>query len=101
VKIGNRVTIKNGAMLWKGVTIEDDVFIGPGVCFTNAKKPLSGRQASVLSETNVKKGAVIGANATILSDLEIGESAFVAAGAVVTKTIPNGGAVKGNPSKDI
>ena len=55
VKIGNRVTIKNGDMLWKGVTIENDVFIGTGVCFTNAKKPISGRQASVLSKTNEKR----------------------------------------------
>ena len=49
----------------------------------------------------MKKGPVIGANAKILSDLEIDEAAFVAPGAIVTKTIPNGGAVKGNPSRDM
>ena len=99
VIIGDRVTLKNGVQVWSGVTIGDDAFVGPGVCFTNAKHPRPGRQASELSETRVGSSSVIGANSTILPGIEIGENAFVAAGAVVTRSVPTGKRVAGNPAK--
>ena len=100
VVIGNRVTIKCGVQIWDGVTIEDDVFIGPGVAFTNDKFPRS-RQHKEPVETVVEKGASIGANATILCGITIGANAMIAAGAVVTKDVPAHAVVAGNPAKII
>lgn len=98
VKIGNRVHIEAHAFLPKGVTIEDDVFIGPHVCFTNDKHPPSHGN---WSNTLVAKGASVCANATILPDITIGERAVVGAGAVVTKNVRNGETVVGNPARPI
>jgi len=97
VAIGDRVTVKCGARIWDGVTIEDDVFIGPNVSFTNDKFPRSKNHKKP-AETLVKRNASIGANATILSGIQIGENAMVAAGAVVTKDVPPGTIVAGNPA---
>ena len=77
VLIGNRVTVKSGVYLWDGVTLEDDVFIGPCVAFTNDKKPRSKIYPEQFSRIVVKKGASIGANATILPGGVIGESAMI------------------------
>lgn len=100
VVIGNRVTVKCGVRIWDGVTIEDDVFIGPNVTFTNDKFPRS-RDYKEPAKTLVKRNASIGANAAILSGIEIGENAMVAAGAVVTKDVPANAVVAGNPAKVI
>ncbi|WP_305818585.1 N-acetyltransferase [Photobacterium leiognathi] len=85
VVIGNNVTIKSGVYLWDGLRIEDDVFIGPCVAFTNDKMPRSKQYPEAFLTTTVKKGASIGANATILPGITLGEYCMVGAGAVVTK----------------
>lgn len=99
VVVGDRVTVKCGVQLWDGVTLEDDVFVGPNVTFTNDQQPRSRNAAAELLPTLVKKGASIGANATILPGLTIGEGAMVGAGAVVTKDVPPGVTVVGNPAR--
>ena len=100
VVIEDRVTIKCGVQIWDGLRIEDDVFIGPNATFTNDFFPRS-RQSFELMRTCVKKGASIGANATILPGITIGENAMVGAGAVVTKDVPAGMLVAGNPARII
>jgi UDP-2-acetamido-3-amino-2,3-dideoxy-glucuronate N-acetyltransferase len=99
VVVGDRVTVKCGVQLWDGVTLEDDVFVGSNATFTNDMKPRSRNAAAQLMPTLVKKGATIGANATILPGLTIGEGAMVGAGAVVTKDVPPGCTVVGNPAR--
>ena len=100
VVIGNRVTIKCGVQIWDGLRIEDDVHIGPNVTFTNDLYPRS-KHEFVLLQTNVKKGATVGANATILPGITIGENAMVGAGSVVTKDVPPNVLVVGNPARII
>ena len=99
VIVGDRVTVKCGVQLWEGITIEDDVFIGPNATFTNDKFPRSKDYPETYEKTIVKKGASIGANSTILSGITIGKNAMVGAGAVVTKNVPNNAIVIGNPAK--
>ena len=99
VKVGNRVTIKCGVQLWDGITLEDDVFVGPNATFTNDLFPRSKVYPDQFLETIVKYGASIGANATILPGVTIGEGAMVGAGSVVTKDVPAGVVVAGNPAK--
>jgi acetyltransferase-like isoleucine patch superfamily enzyme len=101
VKIGNRVTIKCGVQLWDGITLEDDVFIGPNATFTNDPFPRSKQHPSSYSVTLICKGASIGANATILPGLTIHQNAMVGAGSVVTKDIPPNAIVRGNPAQII
>lgn len=101
VVVGDRVTVKCGVQLWDGVTLEDDVFVGPNVTFTNDPQPRSRNAAAKLLPTLVKKGASIGANATILPGLTIGEGAMVGAGSVVTKDVPPRTLVLGNPARVI
>jgi len=98
VVIGDRCKIEAFAFIPTGVTIEDEVFVGPHVCFTNDKVPRAVGDWSVVP-TVVKKGASIGANATILCGVTIGERAIVGAGAVVTKDVPAGTVVVGCPAK--
>ena len=99
VKVGNNVTIKCGVQLWDGIEIEDDVFIGPNVTFTNDKAPKSRNHDWTLLRTKVCKGAVIGAGSTILPGITIGEKAVVGAGSVVTKDSPAGELWFGNPAR--
>lgn len=87
VKIGNNVTIKCGVQLWDGITVEDNVFIGPNVTFCNDKYPKSKNKNFKLEPIIVKKGASIGANATILPGVTIGENALIGAGSIVTKDV--------------
>lgn len=101
VVVGDRVTIKCGVQLWDGVVLEDDVFVGPNVTFTNDRLPRSRNAAAQLLPTRVRKGASIGANATILPGLTIGEHAMVGAGAVVTKDVPPHTLVVGNPARAV
>lgn len=101
VVIGNNVAVKSGVYLWNGILIEDNVFIGPNATFTNDKYPESGNRSFQPLMTLIRKGASIGANATILPGVTIGEYAVIGAGAVVTKDVPNGAKVVGNPAKQI
>lgn len=98
VKIGNNVTIKSGVQVWDGITIEDDVFIGANVTFTNDKYPKSKNTDWQLLTTVVKRGASIGAGSTILPGLTIGANAIVGAGSVVIKDIPEGELWVGSPA---
>lgn len=100
VRIGNNVKIQNNVSVYEGVTLEDNVFCGPSVVFTNVINPRSHiPRKHEYRETFVKKGATIGANATILCGHRIGKYAFIGAGAVVTKDVPNYALVTGNPAK--
>ena len=98
VSIGNRVTVKCGVSIWEGISIDDDVFIGPSVAFTNDKFPRSKQYPVAYAKTHVCKGASIGANATILP-VTIGAYAMIGAGAVVTKNVPPYAIVVGNPAR--
>lgn len=97
VVIGNNVHIQSHSFLPDGVMIEDDVFIGPRVTFTNDKYPPSTQQNWL--PTIVERGASIGAGAVILPGITIGAGARIGAGSIVTKDVPSGVVVCGNPAK--
>lgn len=99
VVIGDRVTVKSGVQVWNGLRIANDVFIGPNVTFSNDKYPRSGNRNFECLATIVEEGAAIGAGATILPGIRIGANATVGAGAVVTKDVPAGVTVVGNPAR--
>ena len=101
VVIGDRVTVKSGVQLWDGLRVGDDVFIGPNVTFTNDKYPASGNTSFKLLSTSIEAGASIGGGATLLPGVLIGAGATVGAGAVVTKNVPPGATVVGNPARAI
>ena len=100
-RVGDRVTVKCGVQLWSGVTLEDDVFVGPNATFTNDPFPRSRAYPESFSRTVVRRGASIGANATLLPGITIGERAMVGAGGVVTRDVPAGAIVVGNPARVI
>jgi acetyltransferase-like isoleucine patch superfamily enzyme len=105
--VGRNCKISSHTFICEGVTIEDDVFIGHGVIFVNDSYPRAtapdGRLQTeadwAVEPTLVRKGASIGSGATILAKVTIGESAIVGAGSVVTKDVPPGAIVAGNPAK--
>lgn len=99
VLIGDRVTVKSGVQLWDGLHIEDDVFIGPNVTFTNDRYPRSRQRPPSFEPTVIRKRASIGANATVLCGVIIGEGAMVGAGSVVTRDVPAGELWVGNPAR--
>jgi UDP-2-acetamido-3-amino-2,3-dideoxy-glucuronate N-acetyltransferase len=102
VRIGNRVKIQNNVSVYEGVELEDEVFCGPSMVFTNVFTPRSGTPRNTSADylrTLVKRGASIGANATIVCGNTIGEYAFVGAGSVVTKDVPAYAIVYGNPAR--
>lgn len=107
VTIGPNVKIEPFAFIPTGVTIEDGAFIGPHVCFTNDRHPASVNADGELKDgadwvvvpTIVKQHAAIGANATIVCGVTIGEGALVGAGSVVTRDVPPGAVVRGNPAR--
>jgi UDP-2-acetamido-3-amino-2,3-dideoxy-glucuronate N-acetyltransferase len=99
VVVGDRVTVKSGVQLWDGLRVGDDVFIGPNATFTNDPFPRSKVYAHKIAVTRVEQGASIGANATILPGLTIGAHAMVGAGSVVTRDVPAGAIVLGNPAR--
>lgn len=99
VIIGDRVTVKSGVQLWDGLRIENDVFIGPNATFTNDPFPRSKQYPKKFDVTTVKTGASIGGGATILPGITIGRFAMVGAGSVVTKSVPDGAVVVGNPAR--
>mgnify|MGYP001397955236 CR=1 FL=1 len=104
VLIGNSVKIQNNVSVYEGVELEDFVFCGPSMVFTNVKLPRSEfpqRGSKHYQKTLIKKSASIGANATIVCGVTIGEYALIGSGAVVTKDIPAYSLVVGNPGRVI
>ena len=100
VTIGNGVKIQNNVSVFNGVIVEDDVFLGPSMVFTNVINPRSFiERKNMFRKTLVRKGATIGANATIICGVEIGAYAMIGAGAVVTKNVPAYALMKGNPAR--
>ena len=107
VRIGSRVKIQNHVSLFEGVIVEDGVFIGPHVCFTNDLFPraitpdgrLKGAEDWELTPTLVKYGASIGAGSVVVCGVTIGEFALVGAGSVVTRDVPPHALVFGNPAR--
>jgi UDP-2-acetamido-3-amino-2,3-dideoxy-glucuronate N-acetyltransferase len=102
VTIGGQCKIQNNVSVFKGVTLEDGVFCGPSMVFTNIYNPRAEiRKMDQVRATLVKKGATIGANATIICGSTLGRYCFIGAGAVVNKSVPDHGLVVGNPAKQI
>lgn len=100
VQIGDRVKIQNNVAVYTGVTIEDDVFLGPSSVLTNVSNPRSQVvRRSLYERTLIRRGATVGANATIVCGITLGRYAFIAAGSVVTKDIPDYGLVLGVPGR--
>jgi len=102
VKIGNGCKIQNNVSVYKGVTLEDGVFCGPSMVFTNIYNPRAEiRKMDQVRSTLVRKGATLGANSTIVCGTTIGRYAFVGAGAVVNKNVVDHALVVGNPARQI
>ena len=106
-KIGRNCKISSHTFICEGVSIEDDVFVGHGVVFINDTYPRATNSAGELQSeqdwkvetTLIKKGASIGSGATVLSRVTVGEKAIVGAGSVVTRDVPPGAVVAGNPAR--
>lgn len=102
VTIGNGCKIQNNVSVYKGVTLEDGVFCGPSMVFTNIFNPRAEiRKMDQVRPTRVKKGATIGANSTIICGVTLGRYCFIGAGAVVNKNVSDHALVVGNPAKQI
>jgi acetyltransferase-like isoleucine patch superfamily enzyme len=107
VKIGHRCKISSHTFICEGVTLEDDIFIGHNVTFTNDRYPRATNGAGRLQtdadwaciRTLIKRGASIGSGTTLLCGVTIGENAMIGAGSVVTKDVPPGAVVAGNPAR--
>jgi len=99
VRMGNRVTVKCGVFLWDGLTIEDDVFIGPSAIFTNDSRPRSKKYLKRYPLTVLREGCTIGAGSTTLPGITIGRWAMVGAGSVVTHDVPDHALVVGSPAR--
>jgi acetyltransferase-like isoleucine patch superfamily enzyme len=101
VTMGNNVRIHSQAFVPEMSVLEDGAWIGPNTVITNAAYPLSSNVKNELKGATLKKNAKVGANATLLPGITIGENALVGAGAVVTRDVPPGKVVAGNPAKII
>ena len=101
--LGDHVTVKNNVLVWDKVTVGDEVFLGPGVVFTNDLDPRAGfkKDADAFLPTTVEGGATIGANATIVCGTTIGRNGFVGAGSVVVRDVAPHALVAGNPAARI
>lgn len=101
--LGDRVTVKNQVMVFEGVHIADDVFLGPGATFTNDLKPRAHikRHGEALLPTFVETGVTLGAAVTVVCGVTIGAHAFAGAGAVITRDVPGHAFVVGNPARVI
>ncbi len=109
VKVGNRCKVSSHTFICEGVTLEDDVFVGHNVTFINDRYPratngsgqLKTQSDWICTPTRVKQGASIGSGATLLCGITIGEKALIGAGSVVTRDVPAGAVVAGNPARII
>src|SRR3990167_6201805 len=101
VVIGKHCKIEDGAKLFNGVTIEDDVFLGPEVCTTNDRNPRLRDGVFKPTSTLIRKGATIGAGARLLAGIIIGEKAVIGMGAVVLESVPSGELWAGVPARKI
>ena len=100
VVLGNNVKVQNNVSIYTGVTLEDDVFCGPSMVFTNVVNPRSAVvRKNEYRQTRVGRGASFGANCTVVCGHDIGRFAFIGAGAVVTKHVPDYALVIGNPGR--
>ena len=109
--VGNNVTIKNHVCIWEGIVIEDDVFLGPHVVFTNDKYPRSPRMSRTasryqqkenwLERTVVERGSSIGANSTIMPGITLGAYSMIAAGSIVTRDVEPHALMAGSPAKRV
>lgn len=101
--VGNRVRVKNGVQIWDKVVVEDEVFLGPNMVFTNDRNPRAAfkKTPDRFESTLVGRGATIGANATVLCGIRIGEQAFIGAGSVVIRDVPAYALMVGNPARRI
>lgn len=99
--IGDGCKIQNNVSVYGGVTLEEDVFCGPSMVFTNVRNPRASfpTPEERYATTLVRRGATIGANATIVCGITVGESAFIAAGAVVTHDVPANALMAGMPAR--
>lgn len=98
VVIGNNVTVKSGTYIWDAIRIEDDVFVGPNVVFTNDLRPRS-RTRVARPLTTIRKGASLGANSTILAGVTVGAYAMTGMASVVTRDVPDYALVYGSPAR--
>ena len=109
VKVGSRCKISSHSFLCEGVTLEDDVFIGHNVTFTNDRYPRATNQDGTLQTekdwacipTLIKRGASIGSSVTLLCGITVGENAIIGAGSVVTRDVPANITVAGNPARTL
>jgi len=107
VRLGNRCKIQNNALLYEGVVLEDGVFVGPAVCFTNDFLPravnpdgsLKSAEDWEVGQTRVQRGASVGAHSVVVTGITIGEWALVGAGSVVTHDVPPHALVYGSPAR--
>jgi UDP-2-acetamido-3-amino-2,3-dideoxy-glucuronate N-acetyltransferase len=101
-RIGTNVKIQNNVSIYEGVVLEDDVFCGPSMVFTNVSVPRSHvSRRGEYERTLCRKGATIGANATVVCGVTLGRYAFVGAGAVVTRDVKDHALVVGNPARQV
>jgi acetyltransferase-like isoleucine patch superfamily enzyme len=99
VVIGDRVTVKCGVSLYDALTLEDDVFVGPDVSFSNDPRPRSGRHVAAYPRTRVREGASLGAGAILIPGVTIGRWAMIGAGALVTRDVADFALVYGSPAR--
>jgi acetyltransferase-like isoleucine patch superfamily enzyme len=99
VVIGDRCKVQNHASIYRGVVLEDEVFVGPAATFSNDRYPRAGAAGWEIVPTHVRRGASVGANATVVCGVELGRWSMVAAGAVVTHDVPAHGLVVGVPAR--
>ena len=101
VKIGDRVKIQNNVNVYHGVEVEDDVFLGPSMTFTNDFYPRAFNDDWKITSTRVCKGASLGANVTVVCGTTVGKYSLVGSGSVITKNVPNYALMVGNPARQI